>query len=618
MPVRSHYFGAMTGNELRRKYIDFFKGKGHAEISGKSLIPENDPTVLFTTAGMHPLVPYILGEPHPAGKRLVDCQKCVRTDDIEEVGDAAHLTFFEMLGNWSLGDYFKKDAIAFSYEFLTSPQWLGFSPDLLSVTCFAGDKEVPRDGEAADAWKAVGIPEKRIHFLGRTDNWWGPAGQTGPCGPDTEMFIDTQVPACGPDCKPGCHCGKYIEVWNDVFMQYNKTAEGTYLPLAQKTVDTGMGVDRTLAMIQGKKTVFETELFWPLIELLQAITGKTYGADPAVDTSFRIIADHLRSSVFIIGDDRGVKPSNIGQGYILRRLIRRSIRHGRKLGLEGGAGASPPGAPASQGFLGKLAACVVTIYEGFYPELRTRAQEIVSELGQEEERFSETLQKGEKEFEKLVPNLVKNPQKIIPGRVAFRLYDTYGFPVEITEELARENGMSVDRKGFDEAFEKHQELSKAGAEKTFKGGLADHSEMTTKLHTATHLLHQALRSVLGTHVAQKGSNITVERLRFDFSHPEPMTEEQVRTVEAIVNEQIRRDLPVTLEIMTIDQAKKSGAIALFGEKYEEKVKVYTMGDFSKEVCGGPHVERTGTLGKFVIQKEQSSSAGVRRIRAVLE
>jgi len=604
-PCPPRTLGGMTGNELRRKYIEFFKGKGHAEISGKSLIPENDPTVLFTTAGMHPLVPYILGEPHPAGKRLVDCQKCVRTDDIEEVGDSAHLTFFEMLGNWSLGDYFKKDAIAFSYEFLTSPQWLGFSPDLLSVTVFGGDNEVPPDNEAADIWASIGIPKDRIHFLGRKDNWWGPAGQTGPCGPDTEMFIDTGIPACGPDCKPGCHCGKYIEVWNDVFMQYNKTAEGKYLPLAQKTVDTGMGVDRTLAMIQGKKTVFETELFWPIIEELQTISGARYGSDPAVDTSFRIIADHIRSSVFIIGDDRGVKPSNVGQGYILRRLIRRSIRHGRKIGLRAGA-------------LPKLAATVVDIYKSYYPELGERAAMIANELAQEEDRFSDTLQKGEHEFEKLVPNLMKNPQKVIPGRVAFRLYDTYGFPIEITEELARENGMSVDRKGFDEAFEKHQELSKAGGEKTFKGGLADHSEMTTKLHTATHLLHQALRSVLGTHVAQKGSNITVERLRFDFSHPQPMTEEEVRKVESIVNEQIKRDLPVSMEIMTLEEARAKGAIALFGEKYQEKVKVYTIGDFSMEVCGGPHVEKIGTLGKFVIQKEQSSSSGVRRIRAVLE
>jgi alanyl-tRNA synthetase len=595
----------MTGSELKQKYIGFFKGKGHAEISGKSLIPENDPTVLFTTAGMHPLVPYILGEPHPAGKRLVDVQKCIRTDDIEEVGDPSHLTFFEMLGNWSLGDYFKDDAIRFSYEFLTSPQWLGFSPDVLSVTVFAGDNEVPPDDEAAGIWKKVGIPERRVHFLPRKDNWWGPAGQTGPCGPDTEMFIDTGVPACGPSCKPGCHCGKYFEVWNDVFMQYNKTVDGKYLPLAQKTVDTGMGVDRTIAMLQGKKTVFETELFWPVIQRLAEITGKRYGSEPGTDTSLRIITDHVRASTFILGDDKGVKPSNLGQGYILRRLMRRSIRHGRKLGLEGG-------------FLGKLAADVVSIYQGSYPELAERAAMISTEMGLEEERFSETLQKGEKEFEKLLPNLLKNPQKIIPGRVAFRLYDTYGFPIEITEELARENGMGVDRTGFEEAFQKHQELSKAGAEKIFKGGLADHSEMTTKLHTATHLLHQALRSVLGTHVAQKGSNITVERLRFDFSHPQPMTEEQVRRVEAIVNEQIQRDLPVSMEVMTLEQARASGAIALFGEKYQEKVKVYTIGDFSKEVCGGPHVEHTGVLGKFVIQKEQSSSAGVRRIRAVLQ
>jgi alanyl-tRNA synthetase len=595
----------MTGSELRRMYLDFFKGKGHAEISGKSLIPENDPTVLFTTAGMHPLVPYILGEPHPAGKRLVDCQKCVRTDDIEEVGDTAHLTFFEMLGNWSLGDYFKEDAIAFSYEFLTSKDWLGFPPERLSVTVFAGDTEVPPDHEAASIWKKMGIPESRIHFLGRKDNWWGPAGQTGPCGPDTEMFIDTLVPPCGPDCKPGCHCGKYVEVWNDVFMQYNKSAEGAYPPLAQKTVDTGMGVDRTLAMFQGKKSVFETELFWPVIERLQEISGKRYAADSALDVSFRIISDHLRSSVFIIGDERGVKPSNLGQGYILRRLIRRAIRHGRKLGMP-------------ETFLGSLSAPVVAIYEDFYPELRQRASMIADELALEEGRFSETLVKGEHEFEKLLPNLQKNPQKIIPGRVAFRLYDTYGFPVEITEELAAEHGMKVDRDGFEEAFKKHQELSKAGAEKTFKGGLADHSEMTTKLHTATHLLHQALRTVLGPHVAQKGSNITVERLRFDFVHPKPMTEDEVRQVQEIVNQQITRDLPVSMEIMTLEKARASGAIALFGEKYEEKVKVYTIGDFSKEVCGGPHVEHTGVLGKFSIQKEQSSSAGVRRIRAVLE
>ncbi len=595
----------MTAQELRAKYLAFFKGKGHIEISGKSLIPENDPTVLFTTAGMHPLVPYILGEPHPAGKRLVDCQKCMRTDDIEEVGDTTHNTFFEMLGNWSLGDYFKKEAIAFSYEFLTSHQWLGFSPDVLSVTVFKGDKDVPPDTEAAEIWKSLGIPESRIYFLPRKDNWWGPAGQTGPCGPDTEMFIDTGRAACGPDCRPGCGCGKYFEVWNDVFMQYNKTVDGKYLPLKQKTVDTGMGVERTATMMQGKPSVFETEIFLPMMDLLQSICGKKYGADPQIDKSMRIIADHVRAATFIIGDERGVKPSNLGQGYILRRLIRRSIRHGRKLSLEGS-------------FLGALAERFVNSYQGFYPELGPRRGLITSELGLEEERFSETLKKGEHEFEKLLPNLLKNPQKTIPGRVAFRLYDTYGFPVEITEELAREHGLGVDREGFESAFEKHQELSKLGAEKTFKGGLADNSEMTTRLHTATHLLHQALRSVLGPHVAQKGSNITSERLRFDFSHPQPMTEEEVRRVEAIVNEQIAADLPVSMEVVTIEEAKASGAIALFGEKYAEKVKVYSIGSFSKEVCGGPHVERTGLLGRFAIQKEQSSSSGVRRIRAVLQ
>jgi alanyl-tRNA synthetase len=596
---------AMTGSELRRRYLEFFKARGHAEISGRSLIPENDPTVLFTTAGMHPLVPYILGEPHPAGRRLVNVQKCIRTDDIDEVGDASHLTFFEMLGNWSLGDYFKDEAIRLSYEFLTSKEWLGFSPDRLSVTVFQGDADVPADEEAAAVWRSLGIPRKRIHYLPRKDNWWGPAGQTGPCGPDTEMFIDTGKAACGPSCRPGCNCGKYFEVWNDVFMQYNKTSDGKYPPLAQKTVDTGMGVERTIAMMQGKATVFETELFWPIVERLEALCGKRYGTTAETDLSFRIITDHVRAATFILGDDRGVTPSNLGQGYILRRLIRRSIRHGRKLGLEGS-------------FLGELAKVVTAIYGGFYAELVQREAMIVEEFTKEEGRFSETLKKGEHEFEKLLPNLQKNPQKTIPGRVAFRLYDTYGFPIELTEELAGEHSMTVDRLGFEEAFAKHQELSKAGAEKVFKGGLADNSEMTTRLHTATHLLHTALRQVLGNHVAQKGSNITVERLRFDFVHPSPMSEEQVRKVEAIVNEQIRRDLPVTMETMTIEEARAAGAIALFGEKYGEKVKVYTVGDFSKEVCGGPHVERTGVLGKFTIQKEQSSSAGVRRIRAVLE
>jgi len=594
----------MTGRELKKKYVEFFRGRGHAVISGKSLIPENDPTVLFTTAGMHPLVPYILGEPHPAGKRLVDVQKCIRTGDIEEVGDRHHLTFFEMLGNWSLGDYFKDLAIRLSYEFLTSREWLGFDPQRLSVTVFAGDEEVPPDQEAAAVWRSLGIPEERIHFLGREDNWWGPAGQSGPCGPDTEMFIDTGSPPCSPECRPGCKCGKYFEIWNNVFMQYNKTAEGAYLPLSQKTVDTGMGVERTCAMLQGRFSVFETEMFQPILSSVQAATGSNR-KDPAADRSIRIIADHIRSAVYILGDEKGVTPSNLGQGYILRRLIRRAIRHARKLG-------------ASQDFLDAPARAVLEAGRQDYPELERRGELVLGELAQEEKRFLATLQKGEHEFEKLLPNLLKNPRPVVPGRVAFRLYDTYGFPIELTQELAAESGLSVDLEGFQEAYAKHQELSKSGAEKVFKGGLADNTEMTRRLHSATHLLHQALRQVLGPHVEQKGSNITPERLRFDFTHPAPMSEAEVRQVQAIVNEQIKADLPVSFQTMTLEEARATGAIALFGDKYEEKVKVYSMGGFSKEVCGGPHVEHTAELGRFVIQKEQSSSAGVRRIRAVLE
>lgn len=598
----------ITINELRSKYIEFFKSKGHVEISGKSLIPENDPTVLFTTAGMHPLVPYLLGEPHPAGKRLTDYQKCIRTVDIDAVGDPSHLTFFEMLGNWSLGDYFKKEAISWSFEFLTSPQYLGIPVEKLSVTVFAGSDNIPRDDDSASIWKSLGIAEDHIYFLPKEDNWWGPAGETGPCGPDTEMFVDTGKAPCGPDCRPGCHCGKYFEIWNDVFMQYNKTAAGSYEPLAAPCVDTGMGIERTVAMLQGKASVYDTEALAPILSLLNEISGKTYGApgnSPEIDKSFRIIADHVRTATFILGDPKAVMPSNIGAGYVLRRIIRRAVRHGKKLGIDGL-------------FLAKPAEVVIQNYQAAYPELAENRERILSELGREEEKFLETLQKGEKEFEKMLPNLLKNPQKIMSGRLAFKLYDTYGFPIELTEELAAEKGLGVNRPEFDEAYRKHQDLSRAGSEQVFKGGLADHSEISTRYHTATHLLHQALRTVLGDHVAQKGSNITVERVRFDFSHPAPLTKEEIARVEQIVNEQIQRDLPVTMEMMSLEDAKKSGAIALFGEKYESVVKVYTIGDFSKEVCGGPHVSRTGELGKFRIQKEQSSSAGVRRIYAVLE
>lgn len=595
----------MTSNELRSKYIEFFKSKGHAEISGKSLIPDNDPTVLFTTAGMHPLVPYLMGESHPAGKRLTDYQKCIRTGDIDSVGDPSHLTCFEMLGNWSLGDYFKKDAINFSFEFLTDPKWLGISIDKLSVTVFAGDADVPRDEESASIWNGLGIPKERIHYLPREDNWWGPAGETGPCGPDTEMFIDTGKAACGTDCRPGCHCGKYIEIWNDVFMQYSKQKDGSYKKLERTCVDTGMGIERTVAMLNGKKSVYETEVFIPFIEAVEKLTGKKYGAVPADDISIRIICDHTRAATFIIGDSKGVTPSNVGAGYVLRRLIRRAVRHGRKLGVDGV-------------FLGPIAQVAIDKYKNAYPELGEKASFVLSELKAEEEKFLETLKKGEAEFEKMLPNLQKNPQKVMSGRLAFKLYDTYGFPIELTEEVAAEGGLTVNREEFDEAFKKHQELSRAGNEQVFKGGLADHSEQTTAYHTATHLLQKALRMVLGEHVGQKGSNITAERMRFDFTHHAPMSAAEIAEVERIVNEQIKADLPVKMEMMPLEEAKKSGAMALFGEKYESVVKVYSIGNFSKEVCGGPHVEHTGAMGVFKIQKEQSSSAGVRRIRAVLE
>ncbi|MDR1106684.1 MAG: alanine--tRNA ligase [Treponema sp.] len=606
----------MNADELRSKYIEFFVSKGHARIEGKSLLPDNDPTVLFTTAGMHPLVPYLLGEEHPAGRRLTDYQKCIRTGDIESVGDGSHLTFFEMLGNWSLGDYFKEGAIGMSFEFLTSPRWLGIPVEKLGITVFKGEGDIERDEESAAVWKSLGIPENRIAYLPWEDNFWGPAGSTGPCGPDSEMFYYVGEAPCGPDCKPGCSCGKWLEIWNDVFMQYNKTspgadgAPGLYEPLSRKCVDTGMGIERTITILNGKASVYDTDIFAPIIAGIEKAAGCSYGGDPARDESIRIIADHVRSAAFILGDPRAVSPSNVGAGYVLRRLIRRAVRHGRRLGM-------------SFPLLSPIAGIVIEKMKGPYPELEGNRAFIITELDNEEAKFLETLQKGEHEFEKLLPNLLKDPRKIISGRLAFRLYDTYGFPIELTQELAGEHGMTVNREEFDEAFKKHQELSRSQGGQVFKGGLGDQGEMAVKYHTATHLLHRALRMVLGDHVMQKGSNITAERMRFDFSHNAPMTGEEIAKVQDIVNGHIKKDLPVTMEIMSLEDAKAAGAIALFGEKYESQVKVYTIGDeasgiFSREVCGGPHVERTGAMGAFVIQKEQSSSAGVRRIRAVLE
>lgn len=608
----------MTVNELRSKYIEFFKSKGHTEISGKSLLPNNDPTVLFTTAGMQPLVPYLLGEAHPSGDRLTDYQKCVRTGDIDSVGDASHLTFFEMLGNWSLGSYFKQESIAYSYEFLTSPKYLNIPREKLNVTVFEGEKqadgtEIPRDEEAARRWEEMGIPRERIFFLPRSDNWWGPAGQTGPCGPDTEIFYDNGQPKCGPDCKPGCHCGKYLEIWNNVFMGYNKDAQGHYNEMSRKCVDTGMGVERTVSVLNGQKSVYETDVFLPIIQCIEQLSGKKYGANEADDVAMRIIADHARTATFILGDPQAVTPARTGAGYILRRIIRRAVRYGRKLMIDGS-------------FLAKPAEIVIAEYKDAYPELAEHAAFIKEQLTLEEEKFSKTLKAGEAEFQKLLPNLQKNPRMVIPGRVAFRLYDTFGFPIEITEEMAKENGMTVDIEGFKEQEKKHQEESRTLSAGTFKGGLGDHSEITTKYHTATHLLQQALVQVLGDEVAQKGSNITDERMRFDFSFHRAMTKEEVKQVEDIVNEQIQKDLPVTMEVMDLESAKKAGARALFGEKYEAQVKVYTIGPkagsdekwFSKEVCGGPHVQHTAQIGTFRITKEQSSSAGVRRIRATIE
>ncbi len=776
----------MTAQQLRQLFLKFFSDRGHKIIPSASLIPENDPSVLFTTAGMHPLVPFLLGENHPAGKRLVDVQKCVRVDDIDEVGDASHHTFFEMLGNWSLGDYFKSESVAWSYEFLTDKKYLGLDPVRLYVTCFAGDADAPKDRAAAEAWQKAGIPVDRIFFLSKKDNWWGPAGKIGPCGPDTEIFYDIlpAQPKCSPTCGPGCHCGKFIEIWNNVFMEYEKVDTGTevlflrhgetdgnkqlrmlgsidlplndvgvkqaeahramvaefkpdviltspleraaqtakiiapsgvpvvaeplalerdpgrlegmnqaeilaacpgaeyikkqginycvnppggesleqarqrveklfkkmvenyrgkkvvvvshgdlldmslavqkslaledaiglhsstlsqesyslyeFRPLKQKNVDTGMGLERTLAVLNGLDDDYRTELFWPLIEALQGLSGKRYGENERDTFSFRVIADHLRAATFIIGDEHGVTPSNVEHGYVLRRLIRRAVRFGKKLGLN-----------TDQHLCRELANVVIKQYSAAYPELEKRADRIITELEREESKFEKTLAKGLREFQKL-------KDKGISGKEAFDLFQTYGFPIEMTRELAREHGVDINQAEFDKEFKMHQNISRRGAEKKFAGGLGEKTVETTRLHTATHLLHAALRKILGPQVEQRGSNITAERLRFDFSYSAKLTEEQKKAVEDLVNEQIKASLPVTKDIMTVAEAKAGGAMGLFENKYGDKVFVYSAGDFSKEICGGPHVTNTGELGHFRIKKEEASSAGIRRIKAILE
>ena len=586
---------------LRSLFLKFFEKNGHTVIKSASLIPENDPTVLFTTAGMHPLTPYLLGQKHPAGVRLSNVQKCVRTGDIDEVGDASHCTFFEMLGNWSLGDYFKEDAIKWSYEFLTTKDYLDIPKEKLVVSVFEGDADAPRDEESAQIWQKCGMDKAQIFFLPKRNNWWGPAGETGPCGPDTEMFFDTGKEKCSSNCGPACDCGKYLEIWNDVFMQYFKGADGKFSPLQQKNVDTGMGLERTVCVLNGYKSVYETDLFSGSIKLLEGLSGKKYTESETVTKAMRIVADHVRTAVFMLGDEMGITPSNVDQGYVLRRLIRRAIRFMRQL-------ETPKGA------LTKIACGYIEFYGGVYKELAGNKDKIILELEKEEEKFSKALEYGLKEFDRVASKLTSAQ---IDGETAFRLYDTFGFPVELTKEFAAEKGLTVDENGFKEKFAEHQKKSQAGSEQRFKGGLADSGEMTTRLHTATHLLQAALIKVLGDEVKQKGSNITEERLRFDFSFSRPMTDDEIKKTEAIVNDAIKANLTITCNEMSFEAAKKENAIGLFGDRYGEVVKVYAMGSFSKEVCGGPHASSTGELGGFVITKEQSSSSGVRRIKAEL-
>lgn len=596
----------ISTNDIRQAYLDFFVKHKHKVIPGAPLVPENDPTVLFTTAGMHPLVPYLMGEKHPSGTRLVDVQRCIRTGDIEEVGDDTHLTCFEMLGNWSLGDYFKKESIAMSYEFLTKV--LEIDQKYLSVTCFEGDADAPKDEEAAQYWMDVGMPADRIAFLPKSENWWGPAGQTGPCGPDTEIFY--WIGEGEPHGNPGVNEDDWMEIWNNVFMQYNKKEDGTFEPLSQQNVDTGMGLERTAAMMQKVPNVYEIDIVKPIVNhilnLHDNVEEEVRGVlHPETIKHARIITDHIKAAVFTIAD--GITPSNVDQGYVLRRLIRRAIRSARALDIE-----------HSGEFTPAIAETIIEQYGHVYPFLHEKAKHIKDTLSHEEAQFAKTLQEGLKQFAKLVDSTSGNE---ISGVDAFHLYDTYGFPIEVTEELAHENHMKVDRAGFDTAFKEHQEKSRAGAEKKFSGGLADHSAETTKLHTATHLLNAALRKVLGNHIMQKGSNITAERLRFDFNHDEKLTPEQLEHVEKLVNRAIEEDLPVSFHLSTPDKAKEEGAIGVFDDRYDNEVKVYVIGDdrvtFSKEICGGPHVARTSMLGSFTIKKEESSSAGVRRIKAVV-
>ncbi len=584
----------MKAIEIRNKYLNFFKNHGHVVIPSAPLIPENDPSVLFNTAGMQPLVPYLLGEKHPLGTRLTDYQKCVRTNDIDEVGDNRHLTYFEMLGNWSLGDYFKEESIQMSFDFLTKE--LQIPVEKLSVTVFAGDEDCPRDELAAECWKKAGILDGHIYYYGKDDNWWI-AGEEGPCGPDTEMFYDTGKPACGPECQPSCDCGKYVEIWNNVFMEYFKDKDGNYTKLSQRNVDTGLGLERMTMLLQGKETPFDTEIFKPVMDKLVELENVD------IIESRRIVAEHLRSSMMIISD--GGKPSNVDRGYVLRRLIRRMVRHMNKLQIN----------------LDEISTLIdinVENLKEMYPELEKNAEMIKTVIIEEKNKFVKTLAHGEKEFQKEMNKAKGQGKTMMDGQIVFKLYDTYGFPPEVTKELAEENEMTVDMKKFDELFKAHQEKSRMGSEQKFKGGLAEQNDVTIAYHTATHLLNAALKQVLGPDTHQRGSNITVDRMRFDFNCDHKMTDEEKQKVEGLVNQWIKEAIPVTIEEMKKEDAVKSGAECMFIEKYPDVVTVYSIGDVSKELCGGPHVKNTSELGTFKIKKEEASSAGVRRIKAILE
>ncbi len=589
----------LTSKELRDFYLDFFKEHNHKVIPSASIVPENDPTVLFTTAGMHPLVPYLLGEHHPEGKRLCDCQKCIRTSDIDEVGDASHLTFFEMLGNWSLGDYFKSEAIAMSYEFLTSPKYLNIPKKKLYFTCFKGDETAPKDEESYNIWKSLGVSEDHLFYLPKENNFWILGSGVGPCGPDTEMFYDTGKPKCSENCSPACDCGKYLEIWNDVFMEYYRDEDGNLTKLSQQNVDTGMGLERTITVLNGLESVYDSDVFANLKLKIEELSGMHYEDNKK---SFRIIMDHIRTSTFILGDDHGIVPSNVGAGYVLRRLIRRTIRHLRNLGLMEDA-------------LIKLACVVINDYQDVYKELAKNKEFICSELEKEGIKFGKTIKDGERLFYKVIKHMDSDT---ISGMDAFKLFDTFGFPLEMTQELASENGLKVDIDGFNKAFKDHQEKSKTIDAGSFKGGLADSSYESTKYHTLAHIMLASLQKMYGADIIQKGCNITSERIRFDFNLDHKMTDEEKTELTNLVNEKINESIPVVMEEMPYEDAKKQGAHGTFEDKYGSIVKVYSIGDFSKEICGGPHVSNTNELGTFKIIKEESSSAGVRRIKAVLE